>query len=75
MANGWWKTAAGGWLNPDMVMSVYTEQSGTDWRVTVVQSPNPSVGIQLEGNFTSKADADEAAEDLVNGITLAQAVG
>jgi len=68
----WWKLKDGAYSNPQYIVAVYSGLDPADsvWRIGFVGMPGADATVWLDGDYADKAEADAAAKDLVNGVTV-----
>jgi hypothetical protein len=71
--NQWWKTAENTYLASDTVRVLYTEESGSDWRI-IADIREVTIDITLNGVYASQADALAAIAKLTQGFDPATLV-
>lgn len=65
--DAWWKTEAGDYLNPIRIGALTTSGSGSTWSLNAF-FPGDESPYVLAGTWTTEADAEQAAQQLVQGF-------
>lgn len=63
----WWKQSDGHFINSDAVIAVAVHQDGSDYQIAAFYEYGGDPQI-LNGTWTTSADAEEAAGQLVQGF-------